>query len=35
MRAHDIHMGATIDEENKIILLTGSSSIDRNDIVLC
>lgn len=29
MRTHDIHMGAAIDEENRIILLTGS--IDRND----
>lgn len=29
MRAHDIHMGASIDEKNKIILLTGC--IDRNE----
>ena len=29
MRAHDIHMGAAIDEKNRIILLTGC--IDRNE----
>lgn len=29
MRAHDIHMGAAIDEKKKVILLTGC--IDRNE----
>lgn len=29
MRAHDIHMGASIDEKNRVILLTGC--IDRNE----